>query len=187
MTLKPVRMIIAALLMLSGTVQAADLPPVVDSSTIEPEYLAESEPPTELSTELSGMDSLGVLPGEVVTRNAGGTRRVQLESTVFRRETPVNYEQRGLRDPFRALIKDEKREGEIETDLLRLEDAVLTGVVWSEGHYLAMVRNKEGQTFFLREGDRIYQGRVLMVTQSTAVFETSDFGEYQRTTLKVRG
>jgi len=141
----------------------------------------------ELSTELSGLDTLEVLPSDVVTRVAGGTRRVHLESTVFRREQPVEYEAAGRRDPFRALLVDEKKEGEIETDLLRLEGATLRGVVWSDGTYLALVSDKDGKSFVLREGDPVYQGRVLSVTQARATFEVSDFGDYQQIILKVRG
>jgi hypothetical protein len=141
----------------------------------------------ELSTELSGLDTLEVVPTEVVTRVAGGTRRVHLESTVFRREEPVVYEAAGRRDPFRALLVDEKKEGEIETDLLRLEGAILRGVVWADGMYLALVSDKDGKSFVLREGDPVFQGRVLTVTQARATFEVSDFGDYQQVVLKVRG
>jgi hypothetical protein len=140
----------------------------------------------ELSTELDGLDTLELAPTEMITQVAGGTRRVHLESTVFRREQPVKYQAAGRRDPFRALLVDEKKEGEIETDLLRIEGAALRGVVWSEGVYLALVTDKDSKSFVLREGDPIYQGRVLSVTQSQAVFEVSDFGDYQKITLKVR-
>jgi len=79
-----------------------------------------------LSTEMSGVDTLGVMPEEMITRSGSGTRRVKLETTVFRREEPVAYRSEGRRDPFRALIANEKKEGEIKTDLLRLENAILT-------------------------------------------------------------
>jgi len=140
----------------------------------------------EISTEMSGIDSLGIMPDEVLTRAAGGFRRVSLEASVFHRETPVAYEARSRRDPFRPMLTDDKGRGDINTDLLLLDGAVLKGVVWSEGHYLAIVRDKSGKTFFLREGDQIYQGHVLMVTQSQAVFEISDFGDYDQITLKVK-
>ncbi|MCB9366692.1 MAG: hypothetical protein H6506_00150 [Calditrichaeota bacterium] len=140
-----------------------------------------------LSTAAEGLDSLGVLPDEMTTEAQGGTRRVKLETTVFKRHEPVKYEAAGLRDPFRALVADEKKEGEIKTDLLRLEDALLTGVVWSDGQYLAMVRDKDSKSFFLREGDAIYSGRVLYVGQTEAVFEVTEFGDYNRITLKVQG
>lgn len=139
-----------------------------------------------LSTEADGLDTLGVLPDEIVTENNGGTRRVKLETLVFKRQTPVYYAATDRRDPFRALVVDEKKEGEIKTDLLRMEDAVLTGVVWSDGKYLAMVRDKDGRSFFLREGDAIYSGKVMYVGQTEAIFEVSEFGDYSRITLKVQ-
>jgi len=157
------------------------------TSKADPKSVKAKSAAEELSTELSGSDTLDVLPSDVVTRVAGGTRRMHLENTVFRREEPVEYETNGRRDPFRALLADEKKEGEVETDLLRLEGATLKGVVWSDGSYLALVSDKDGKSFVLREGDLVYQGRVLSVTQSRATFEVSDFGDYQQITLKVRG
>lgn len=139
-----------------------------------------------LTTELTGLDTLGIVPDEVVTHTAGGTRRVTLENTVFRREDPVIYDPAGNRDPFRALLVDEKKEGEIETDLLRLEGAVLRGVVWSDGQYLALVSDKDNKSFVLREGELVFKGRVLSVTQSQVVFEVSDFGDYDQVTLRVK-
>ena len=147
-----------------------------------------SPPPRVLSTEMSGVDSLDVLPDEMITRSGSGTRRVKLETTsVFRREEPYVYQSAGRRDPFRALIVNERKEGKIKTDLLRLEDAVLTGIVWSAGDFVAMVKDRDAKSFFLRKGDRIYKGRVIEVEQSRVVFEVTEFGDYQRVTLKVQG
>lgn len=112
---------------------------------------------------------------------AGETRRSYL-----RRETPFFYEPGGRRDPFRPLISEMKRGESIVTDLLRLEGAVLTGVVWSSGEYLAMVRDKDGRNFFLREGDAVFRGKVVSVTQTKTVFQLVDFGEVERVTLTVR-
>lgn len=125
-----------------------------------------------LSTEAEGLDTLGVLPDEIVTENNGGTRRVKLETLIFKRQTPVYYAASDRRDPFRALVVDEKKEGEIKTDLLRMDEAVLTGVVWSDGKYLAMVRDKDGRSFFLREGDAIYSGKVVYVGQTESVLKS---------------
>jgi hypothetical protein len=138
-----------------------------------------------LSTELSGVDSLGIGTDTLVTNYQGGTRRIHLERTVFRRQTPVAYLANGRRDPFRALVIDERKEGEIETDLLRMEHAALTGVVWSDGEYVAMLRDKDGYNFLLREGDPVFNGRMTAVTQSQAVFDIVEFGDYQQIVLKV--
>jgi hypothetical protein len=140
-----------------------------------------------LSTEVGGLDSLGVLPSEISTSYQGGTRRVKLENTVFRRETPIAYNSAGRRDPFRALITDEKKEGQVQTDLLIVDGADLTGIVWAEGQYLAMIRDKDGHSFFLREGDAVYKGRVSSVNQTNVIIEISDFGDYHQVTLKVNG
>jgi hypothetical protein len=151
---------------------------------------AATEPAPEtqtLSTEMQGVDTLDVMPEEMITQSGTGTRRVKLETTVFHREEPIVYKSGDRRDPFRALISNEKKEGEIVTDLLQFEDAVLTGIVWSAGDYVAMVRDKDGKSFFLREGDQIYQGRVVEVEQSKVVFEVSEFGDYRRITLEVQG
>jgi hypothetical protein len=144
-------------------------------------------PARVLSTEMSGVDSLDVLPDEMITRSGSGTRRVKLQNSVFRREEPYVYQSTGRRDPFRALIVNEKKEGEIKTDLLRLEGAVLTGIVWSSGDFVAMVKDKDAKSFFLRKGDRIYKGRVIEVKQSKVILEVIEFGDYRRVTLKVQG
>jgi hypothetical protein len=155
----------------------------------EQDSLTQSDPGNGevLSTEMSGVDTLDVIPKEMIMKSGEGTRRIKLETTVFHREEPVVYRSEGLRDPFRALIVNEKKEGEIKTDLLRMEEAILTGIVWSSGDYVALVRDKDGKNFFLRKGDPIYQGTVVEVEQSRAVFEVSEFGDYSRIVLEVQG
>ncbi|MBI5059410.1 hypothetical protein HZB60_06480 [candidate division KSB1 bacterium] len=166
------------------TVTTAAPEPAATDPADDPTERAESSPDV-LSTELSGVDSLGITSDTLITSFQGGTRRVHLERTVFRRETPVEYVSNGRRDPFRALVIDERKEGEIETDLLRMEKAVLTGVVWSDGEYVAMVRDKDGNNFLLHEGDPVFNGRMTAVTQSQAVFDLVEFGDYQQIVLKV--
>jgi hypothetical protein len=160
---------------------------VIAQAAEEPTAKSSAEEVDVLSTEMSGVDTLDVMPHEMIMKSGEGTRRVKLETTVFHREAPVVYRSEGLRDPFRALVVNEKKEGEVKTDLLRLEDAMLTGIVWSSGDYVALVRDKDGKNFFLRKGDPIYQGTVLEVEQSRATFEVSEFGDYSRVTLEVQG
>jgi hypothetical protein len=168
------------------TIETKAYDPATDPELMQPETSPTSYSSShELSTELSGMDSLDIAPNEYDTPVPGGTRHNKIETTVFRRQMPLAYNAEG-RDPFRALIVDEKKEGEIKTDLLRLDGAILTGVVWSEGQYLAMVKDKDGKNFFLRAGDRIYSGSVVSVSQTEAVFDVSEFGDYSRTTLRVQ-
>jgi hypothetical protein len=145
---------------------------------------------TSGQTPDSTMGGLDTLERASVTQGygspPGGTRRVASYRSVLRRETPFGYDSGGRRDPFRALIWEGKKGEDVVTDLLRLDGAVLTGVVSSEGEYLAMVRDKDGRNFFLREGDSVFRGRVVSVTQTKAVFQLAEFGEVERVTLNVR-
>lgn len=157
-----------------------------DGAAPSAEQPARGEPET-ISTEVSGLDSLGVLPTDISTPYQGGTRRMHLENTVFRREARIAYMSNGRRDPFRALITDEKKEGPIQTELLLVDGAVLTGIVWADGQYLAMIRDKDGRSFFLREGDAVYSGRLSSVNQNFVTIDISEFGDYRKVTLKVNG
>jgi hypothetical protein len=169
-------------------------PPAVGATHQKSDSVSPREMPlsklADVSDNLSGVtrgaDSLNAVIGAPDTIRTPGGKREHLESTIFRRERPVDYESNGHRDPFRALIADEKKQGEVETDLLKLDGAILTGVVWAQGQYLALVKDKDGKNFFLREGDPVYQGHVTLVTQSQASFELSDFGDDQKVVLKVR-
>lgn len=190
--MKATNVVLALLLTCSVTFAEEDNP-------VKRKKLAPSEPaaPTvdildregeTLSTMTSASDSLGVLPTEMETESNGGMRRVKLETTVFKRHEPVYYLASDLRDPFRALVvRETGGDDPPVTDLLIMEDAILTGVVWSDGKYFAMVSDKEKKSFFLREGDKVFNGQVLYVGQSEVVFELTEFGDYTRITLKVQG
>jgi len=49
-----------------------------------------------------------------------------------------------------------------------------------------MVKDKSGRSFFLRQGDSVYRGKIITVTQKKAVFQLVEFGEVERITLTVR-
>jgi hypothetical protein len=143
---------------------------------------------SEITTELQSLDTLDVMPSEMETQD-GGVRKVSLEKNVFRRQTPIDYQSFSRRDPFRPLLVDARSQekDDPDPDLLRMDGAKLQGVVWADGQYMALVKDKSGKIFFLREGDSINQGHVLMVSQAQAVFEIADFGDYDQITLKVKG
>ena len=168
---------LALLFMMAGIVgtPASSLPQGLSQSQMAPSNVGSA--PTD-TIETIGSRAEPVSPA---VHAAGAIRRSYL-----RRETPFFYEPGGRRDPFRPLISEMKRGETIVTDLLRLEEAVLTGVVWSSGEYLAMVRDKDGRNFFLREGDAVFRGKVVSVTQTKAVFQLVDFGEVEHVTLTVR-
>ncbi|MBM3325275.1 MAG: pilus assembly protein PilP [Calditrichaeota bacterium] len=131
-------------------------------------------------------DSLTTSPTPEVVSPSNTTKRTATYRSVLRREKTFTYDAGGRRDPFRPLIVEGKRGQEVVTSLLQLDGAVLTGVVWSEGEYLAMVRDKHGKNFFLREGDPVFRGHVVSVSQTKAVFQLAEFGAVERVTLTVR-
>lgn len=131
-------------------------------------------------------DSLMPMPPDEQMQPSSGTQKqAAVRRPILRREKPFTYKSGGRRDPFRALISEKKSDDDVKTDLLRLDGAVLTGVVWSGGEYLAMVRDSDGNNFFLREGDAVFRGRIVTVTQTKAVFRLVAFGEVERVTLTV--
>ncbi|MFH1010485.1 MAG: hypothetical protein V1784_04525 [bacterium] len=158
-----------------------------DADESAQEGVAEETIRTVSDSTLQAMDSLMTLTptAEVVSPSSAAKRAVTFRS-ILRREKSFAYDAGGRRDPFRPLIVEGKRGQEVVTSLLQLEGAVLTGVVWSEGEYLAMVRDKNGKNFFLREGDSVFRGRVVSVSQTKAVFQLAEFGEVERVTLTMR-
>ncbi len=138
------------------------------------------------STAVAGHIPTVVPPSETRAPSSGAANQVAPRRSSLRREDPFAYDSRGRRDPFRPLISQGKADEDIKTDLLRVDGAVLTGVVWSGGQYLAMVRDKDGNNFFLREGDSVFRGKIVTVTQTKAVFQLVEFGEVERVTLTVR-
>ena len=141
---------------------------------------------------VAAMDSTADMVGPVASTKALlkseeklRQKRPKPQATI-RREEPFVYASRGRRDSFRPLITDSKKGEVVKTDLLQLEGAVLTGVVWSGGEYLAMIKDKDGRSYFLRQGDSVYRGKVISVTQKKAVFQLVEFGEVERVTLSVR-
>ncbi len=151
-----------------------------------------SKQKANLPENTSTVDSAGSFVGPVASTEALLKSEAELHQKkskpqpTIRREKPFVYSSRGRRDAFRPLIMDSKRGEETKTDLLQMEGAVLTGVVWSGGEYLVMVKDKDGKSFFLRQGDAVYRGKVITVTQTKAIFQLVEFGEIERITLTIR-
>jgi hypothetical protein len=140
---------------------------------------------TDRASQLTDTTSV-IFPDETTTTPSGTPQQTGPHRSSLRREEPFAYDSRGRRDPCRPLISERKADDDIKTDLLRVDGAVLTGVVWSSGQYLAMVRDKDGNNFFLREGDAVFRGKLVTVTQTKAIFRLVDFGEVEQVILTVR-
>lgn len=73
-----------------------------------------------------------------------------------------SYNPFGRRDPFRALLLDQKAEGEKSKDPLLnydLSKFVLTGIVWGLANPKAIVKDGSGQGHVINRGTRIGRNR----------------------------
>ncbi|RKZ18882.1 hypothetical protein DRQ16_01200 [bacterium] len=95
----------------------------------------------------------------------------------------VSYNSYGKRDPFEPLIKPGKEE--VQTGL-NLEGAKLIGILWGSKGYLALVKDRGGKGYVLREGDKIQGGWVSRITSNSVTFVVVQFGIRSEVTLKLK-
>ena len=80
------------------------------------------------------------------------------------------------RDPFESLIGREKANSELAKNLppgkagLQVASLRLDGIVKSPNGMIAVVTNPQARTYFLREGDQLYDGRVEKIAMDGVSF-----------------
>ena len=80
------------------------------------------------------------------------------------------------RDPFESLVGREKSQAELDKTLppgkagLRVATLRLDGIVRSPNGMIAVVTNPQARTYFLREGDQLYDGRVEKIAMDGVSF-----------------
>jgi Tfp pilus assembly protein PilP len=80
------------------------------------------------------------------------------------------------RDPFESLIGREKANAEASKNLppgkagLQVASLRLDGIVKSSNGMIAVVTNPQARTYFLREGDQLYDGRVEKIAMDGVSF-----------------
>lgn len=80
------------------------------------------------------------------------------------------------RDPFESLVGRDKNTGEAAKNLppgkagLQVASLRLDGIVRSPGGMIAVVTNPQQRTYFLREGDQLYDGRVEKIAMDGVSF-----------------
>ncbi|HOK23127.1 MAG TPA: AMIN domain-containing protein [Candidatus Hydrothermia bacterium] len=89
------------------------------------------------------------------------------------------YSSRGKKDPF----EPEVIEGEEE--LLNVSEAKLLGIIRSEEGNVALLQDRRGVGYVLKEGDKVRNGRVVRIESDRVVFATVDFGFTRRIELKL--
>jgi type IV pilus assembly protein PilP len=80
------------------------------------------------------------------------------------------------RDPFESLIGHEKAAAEVAKNLppgkagLQVASLRLDGIVRAPNGMIAVVTNPQSRTYFLREGDQLYDGRVEKIAMDGVSF-----------------
>jgi Tfp pilus assembly protein PilP len=80
------------------------------------------------------------------------------------------------RDPFESLVGREKAQAELAKNLppgkagLQVATLRLDGIVKAPNGMIAVVTNPQARTYFLREGDQLYDGRVEKIAMDSVSF-----------------
>jgi Tfp pilus assembly protein PilP len=80
------------------------------------------------------------------------------------------------RDPFESLVGREKAQAELSKNLppgkagLQVASLRLDGIVKAPNGMIAVVTNPQARTYFLREGDQLYDGRVEKIAMDGVSF-----------------
>jgi hypothetical protein len=102
---------------------------------------------------------------------------------VFRQQEAFKYSNRGRRDPFKALIQEGV--GEINTNLLNMEEATLTGIVWAGDQMVALFKDKKGKSYYLRNGDPVNNGRIVEIKDNSVIVSVFQFGDTRQLEFRV--
>jgi len=91
------------------------------------------------------------------------------------------YDDLGKPDPFEPLItKKTISKG------LHVEQAELVGIISGAGGYLALVKEKGGAGYVLREGDGIVGGKVSHIDKNSITFSMFQFGVHSTVVLHLK-
>lgn len=92
-------------------------------------------------------------------------------------KTPVDSEQKvARRDPFESLVGRQQAQDAMARNLppgkagLQVGTLRLDGIVRSPNGMIAVVANPQNRTYFLREGDQLYDGKVEKISMEGVTF-----------------
>ncbi|NNF06262.1 MAG: hypothetical protein HKN21_05845 [Candidatus Eisenbacteria bacterium] len=95
------------------------------------------------------------------------------------------YSSFGRLDPFGSLLKGKFARSQ-NGDLLDVGELELKGVVWGNEDKFAVVEDKREHSHILREGDRVVNGRITRITQSSMTVAHYFFGETSSVTIYMK-
>ena len=123
------------------------------------------------------------IPEPEFTPTAQEPTKEQGRKYEFRRTPLFEYSSRGRRDPFNALVKE--GDGDVKTDLLNVEEATLTGIVWGGDQMVAIFKDKNGKSHYMRKGSAVFRGRIVDISDNSVIVSLTRFGTSRRVEFKV--
>ncbi|MGB9824337.1 MAG: AMIN domain-containing protein [Candidatus Hydrothermia bacterium] len=120
-------------------------------------------------------------PGEAAPAPTEKTTTVKTEEKQYKLEVGEKYfySSRGKKDPFKPEAFGE------EEELLNVSEAKLLGIIKSDEGNVALLQDRRGVGYVLKEGDRVRNGRVVKIESDRVVFAIVDFGFTRRVELKL--
>ena len=105
------------------------------------------------------------------------------DNLLMRRERYF-YSSFARRDPFGSLVSGSFASTNAG-DLLDIGELTLVGVVWGDDDKFAVVQDQRSHVHVLREGDRVVNGKIIKVTQTSLTAQHYFFGETANVTIKI--
>lgn len=139
-----------------------------------------------LAALLVGIVALGAAAPET-PGSAGGPAvgpETPGDDLLIRREKYF-YSSFARRDPFASLLKGAFASSNAG-DLLDIGELSLVGVVWGDTDKFAVVQDRRDRVHVLREGDRVVNGKVTRVTQTSLTVAHYFFGETANVTIHLQ-
>ena len=103
------------------------------------------------------------------------------DDLLMHRERSV-YASCARRDPFASLVSGEFAATN-EDDLMDIGELTLVGVVWGRDDRFGVVQDSRKRVHVLRVGDRVVNGKVIEVTQTSLTVQHYFFGETANVTI----
>jgi hypothetical protein len=121
----------------------------------------------------------------IYAQKVSSTAANEEPSPPFIRKPRYSYRAIRRSDPFLSPIGVEN-ESNSKIGLLHVEGARLVGIANGPEGRLALFEDSDGTGFVLKRGDRVRDGKVTHITDSTVKITRNVYGEIQRLTFRLR-
>lgn len=88
----------------------------------------------------------------------------------------IIYSGAGRRDPFISLVEGlEQAVSKVNIQYMNIADLTLKGILQIPNGYLAIFEAVNGKSYLLKEGDQVYDGKLVRIEQNKVVFEKPEY------------